>query len=311
MLSLSVITPSFNQGRFIERTIRSVLDQDLGGHSLEYVIVDGASQDDTLDILRRYADRLRWISEPDSGHPEAVNKGLRWTSGDVIGWLNSDDVYYPGALRTACEFFEQHPSVDVLYGDADYIDEQGTITGRYPTQPFNVERLTEDCYLCQPAVFFRRRVVDRFGLLDESLPVALDYEYWLRLACGGAHFAYLPRVFAAWRLYPGIKSYRARLKLHLEVNRMMRHHLGYVPDRWIYNYAHAQLERTSIDSSQHLRFAVALTSLALWASLRWNHQVPPSVRATTLIWLKDGLKLLGWSLRARARARFPGLPHLR
>jgi glycosyltransferase involved in cell wall biosynthesis len=301
--AISIITPSYNQGRFIERTIQTVLGQDVGGRSLEYIIVDGGSQDETLEVVRRCAERLRWVSEPDRGQADAVNKGLRSTSGEIIGWLNSDDIYYPGAIQAACDFLDAHPSVDVVYGDAEHIDEHGVVLGRYPTEPFEPRRLEEICYLCQPAVFFRRRVVERFGELDERLHIALDYEYWLRLALGGATFSHLPRVLAGWRLYPGIKSYARRLEMHVEVNRMMVERLGHVPDQWIYNYAHARLELTGIDSTQHVRFAVALAALTVWASLRWNRSVPSTVRASTLIWLKDGVKLLGWSLRARARAR--------
>jgi glycosyltransferase involved in cell wall biosynthesis len=300
---VSIVTPSFNQGRFIGRTIQTVLDQDTGGRNLEYVVVDGGSQDDTLGVVRRYANRLQWVSEPDRGQADAVNKGLRATSGDIVGWLNSDDIYYPAAIRTASDFLDAHPSIDVVYGDADYIDERDAVLGPYPTEKFEARRLEDTCYLCQPAVFFRRRVVERFGLLDERLHIALDYEYWLRLARGGATFAHLPRVLAGWRLYPGIKSYAGRLQMHVEVNRMMLEKLGYVPDQWIYNYAHARLELTSIDSTKHLRFAVALAALAVWASVRWNRSLPPTIRAETLIWLKDGVKLLGWSLRAQARAR--------
>ena len=303
MPGVSIITPSFNQGRFIERTIEAVLSQDPGNRSVDYLIVDGGSQDDTLDVVQRYAGRLRWISEPDRGQADAVNKGLRSTSGDVIGWLNSDDIYFPGAIKAACDFLDAEPAVDVVYGDAQHIDAEGMVLGPYPTEPWDSRRLEAVCFLCQPAVFFRRRVVERFGGLDTRLQIALDYEYWLRLALGGATFSYLPRVLAGWRLYPGIKSYVRRLEMHVEVNDMMVERLGRVPDQWIYNYAHARLELSRIKPTNYLRFAVALAGYALWASLRWNHSVPPTVRAETLIWLKDGLKLLNWSLRARLKAR--------
>jgi glycosyltransferase involved in cell wall biosynthesis len=303
MPTVSIITPSYNQGRFIERTIQTVLGQDTGGRALEYVVVDGGSQDETLGVLGRYADRLRWVSEADGGQANALNKGLRSTSGEIIGWLNSDDIYYPGAIQAACDYLDAHPEIDVVYGDAEHIDANGVVLGRYPTEPFEARRIEDVCFVCQPAVFFRRRVVERFGGLDDRLHIALDYEYWLRLALGGATFAYLPRVLAGWRLYPGIKSYARRLEMHVEVNRMMLARLGHVPDQWIYNYAHARLELTSIDSKKHLRFAAALAALTVWASLRWNRSLPPSIRASVLIWLKDGVKLLYWSLRAQARAR--------
>ncbi|MBV9893490.1 MAG: glycosyltransferase [Chloroflexi bacterium] len=302
MLSVSILTPSLNQGRFIEASIQSVLTQQVDGRALEYLVLDGGSSDGTLDILRHYDGRLRWVSEPDRGQAHAVNKGIDLARGDVIGWLNSDDIYYADAIRAACEFLETHPSVDVVYGDAEYIDENGLSIGRYPTEPFSSERLEQICFLCQPAVFFRRDVADQFGQLDERLHVALDYEYWLRLSRRGASFAHLPRVLAGWRLHPEIKSRRQRMRLHVEVNNMMRERLGYVPDQWIYNYAHARLEATSVDSSKHLRFAVSLAMFAIWASVRWNHGISTTVKATVIIWLKDGVKLLYWSMRAHARA---------
>ncbi len=300
--TISVITPSFNQGHFIGRTIESVLEQDLNGWALEYIVVDGGSTDETLEVVRRYDGRLRWISEPDRGQADAFNKGVRATSGEVIGWVNSDDVYLPGGLRTVCDFMDAHPEVDVVFGEANYLNDVDQVIGRYPTEPFNLARLHETCYLCQPAVFFRRRLVDRFGLLDERLHYTLDYEYWLRLAHGAATFAHVPDLLAGSRLHPGIKTFAGRLKQHQEMNWMMRERLGSVPDQWLYNYAHARLEHTSLDRAKHLRFALALTAWTLWATLRWNHSLPGSVRRTMVIWLKDGIKLLAWSLRSQARA---------
>ena len=281
---VSVITPSFNQGHFIERTVQSVLSQDIP--VLEHVVFDGGSTDDTVDILNRYESHLRWVSEKDGGQADAINKGLRTTSYEVIGWLNSDDIYYPGAIRAVCNFFDSHSEVDVVYGDAYHIDEQDRMIEPYYTEVWDLERFKDVCYLCQPAVFFRRRVVDRFGMLDERLRYCMDYEYWLRLALGGAEFAYLRRVLAGSRLYAETKTLGARVRVHREINDMMRRRLGRVPDRWLFNYAHAVVETKGFCREERLRFVAALTAVSLYASVRWNRGVSWDVLQTTSRWIR-------------------------
>lgn len=231
---LSVITPSWNQGAFIERTIRSVLD---GQMNVEYLVVDGASSDQTVDILKRYEDRLSWISEPDRGQADAVNKGIARTHGELIGWLNSDDIYYPGAIVKAAQFLQTHPEIDVVYGNAYHIDPEDRIIEPYPTQQWDARKLRESCFLCQPAVFFRRKVVEEHGPLDASLRYCMDYEYWLRLADAGVKFAYLPELLAGSRLHGQTKTLGQRRQAHEEINDMLYARYGRVPERWLLNYS--------------------------------------------------------------------------
>lgn len=276
MLSVTIITPSFNQGQFLERTIRSVLaqtgeDPRFAGR-LEHWVIDGGSRDDSVEILRRYSAHLQWISEKDRGHPDAVNKGLARATGDIIGWLNSDDIFYPGAVARAVEFLERHPEVDVVYGEGHHIDEHDRYLETYPTEDWDFERLKEHCFLCQPAVFFRRSVVERFGPLDVQWHYALDYEYWLRLGKNGARFARIGAVLAATRLHAATKTLGSRVKVHSENNDMLVALFGRVPDRWLFNYAHAVLDDRGVPRGTP-RYSVEVAVRSWAAALRWNHRI--------------------------------------
>jgi len=284
--AISVITPSFNQGRFIERTILSVLNQNIA--DLEYTILDGGSSDETLTILRRYEDRLRWISEPDHGQAQAVNKGIVASQGEIIGWLNSDDVYYPGALAKIRQYFSEHPSVDVVYGDAFHIDVDDQEIEPYYTEPWNFEEFLSVCFLCQPAVFFRRRMITQYGLLDESLQLCMDYEYWLRLAKHGAVFAYLPGPLAGSRMYRENKTWSQRVSVHVEINDMLKKKLGKVPTKWLLNYAGVKVDEQRIPRGWR---RMGFTSFySILASLRWNHEISWDVLNHIQSWISGRKK---------------------
>jgi len=195
---VSIVTPSLNQGRFIEDTLRSVLSQDYP--RIEYLVVDGGSTDGTIAILGRYDAKLRWISEPDDGQGAAINKGLRLTSGEIVGWLNSDDVYEPQAVSAAVAHLRQHPETALVYGDATLIDVESNDIGPCShVEPVNLDRLVhEGDYIVQPAAFFRRSAFAEVGGLDESLHWALDYDLWLKIA-RRFPIAYIPRKLARAR----------------------------------------------------------------------------------------------------------------
>jgi glycosyltransferase involved in cell wall biosynthesis len=171
-VKISIIAPSLNQAPFIERSIQSLLAQQC--RPLEHIVFDGGSTDGTLDILKKYSGQLRWVSEPDKGQSDAVNKGIRTATGDVIEWLNSDDIYYPGAVKLAVEFLAANPELDAVYGMADYIAADDSIIDSYPTEPWYFPRLKDVYFVCQPALFLRRSVFERHGYLDTDLHYCLD-----------------------------------------------------------------------------------------------------------------------------------------
>jgi glycosyltransferase involved in cell wall biosynthesis len=287
LIGLAIVTPSYNQGRFIERTIRSVLEQ--GYPHMEYVIVDGGSTDCTPSVLERYARRARVIVEPDRGQADAVNKGIRATSAEVIGWLNSDDTYCPGGLVTVSACFARHPDVDVLYGDANYIDRDDKVIGKYYTEVWNRRRLLRRPFLSQPAVFFRRRVVERYGYLDDELQYTLDYEYWLRLAYAGAHFHYLPYALANTRLHAESKTETHGLRLYTELEKVLKRYTRTIPDQWLLTYTHAMLrEQYPVPFRGPLEFAVHVVRVSVALSLRLNGTISPNLVFSSLRTLVAG-----------------------
>ncbi len=222
---VSIVTPSFNQGGFLRRTIESVLSQDYP--KIEYFVMDGGSTDGSVDVLKSYGDRFYWVSEPDGGQTAAINKGLKLSHGQILCYLNSDDVLLPGAIKRVVDFFEKNPQCGMVYGNADYIDEHDEYIGPYNTAPYSISRLLQDCMVCQPAAFWRRPVQDRVGMFDESLNFAMDYDYWLRMAASGVDIQFLPVKLACSRLYAGTKTLSFRRKIYAEIFQITRRHHNY------------------------------------------------------------------------------------
>ena len=286
-LKFSVITPSFCQGRFIERTIKSVLAQKSADLELEYVICDGGSLDETVEILKLYGEKIRWVSEPDRGQADAVNKGIAMTTGDIIAWINSDDIYYPGAFEAVQSVFESCPEVLAVYGDAVHIDERDRLIDSYPTEPWNYKRLIETCFLCQPAVFFRRSLVEKFDSLDDTLNYCMDYELWLRYG-HEITFVYLPQKLAASRLYKDNKTLGQRLAVHQEINDMFLDKFSRVPDKWLIAYAHVKVEESlklgRENPRENIRFVNALIYQSFQSFIHWKQLMSPAVLFRMLWW---------------------------
>lgn len=231
-MKLSIVTPSFNGLRFLPRAADSILTQS-GGFELEWIVVDGGSTDGTLDFLRNLNDpRVRWTSEPDRGQSDAINKGLARATGDVVAWLNTDDVYTPGALADVARAFEANPDVRWLVGRYEVIDEKDrpirSAVVRYKERSlrrYTYRALLRENFVSQPAVFWRRGFGHDVGPLDASLHWTMDYDLWLRMGRIAAPL-FLDRVLAQFRLHPQSKTGKVDRRQFDEQYAVAKRYLG-------------------------------------------------------------------------------------
>lgn len=204
---VSIVTPSFNQAAFIRETIESVLSQSYP--NIEHIVIDGSSSDGTVAILQEYSyrcgHRFRYVSEPDRGQSHAINKGLQLAQGQIIGWLNSDDTYLPGAVEKAVHVLQANPHLGMVYGRGNYTDESNRFLKPYHVEPYQSQRLFECCIVCQPASFVRKEVYDSLGGIDEQLQFCMDYDMWMRIS---KHYpiGYMDELLANSRMHSSCKT---------------------------------------------------------------------------------------------------------
>lgn len=225
---ISVVTPSYNHARFIRQTIDSVLGQ--GYPNLEYIVIDGGSTDGTIDILRSYGDRISWVSEKDRGQSDAINKGMRLSSGDILAYLNSDDLYQPRALFAVNDFFQHHPDITWAYGRCRVINENNQEIRRAITayknfwmRRYSYRKLLAINFISQPATFWRKKIRDEIGLFDENEHLVMDYAYWLRI--GQRYSAgFIPAYLADFRMYAASKSFQSYRQQFQDELRLAKKH---------------------------------------------------------------------------------------
>lgn len=267
---VSIVTPSYNQGEFIEETIRSVIGQDYP--RIEHIVMDGGSTDNTVAVLRKYENWLTWTSGRDNGQTDALNKGFRKAKGEVLAWLNSDDIYYPGAVSKAVAAFRANPGAKLVYGRGDYIDTKGRKTGEYPTLPFDFGELAESNYICQPSAFFTAEALREAGKLDEGLDYVMDYDLWVRV-CRSSEAVYLPETLAALRIHPASKTTAQSVATYEEMLRTAKKHFGRVGGALVYGYAYNKVKYGQKAAGKALT-AARILSLFLKEYTTYNHALP-------------------------------------
>lgn len=235
---ISVITPSYNQGRFIEETIQSVLNQNYPNY--EYIIIDGGSTDNSGEIIKKYEDRVAyWVSEPDKGQADALNKGFKIAAGEIIGWLNSDDLYVRNALHIIGESFLRYPEMGLIYGNCYNINENSEVIKISHDLPFVplVWKLG-GLFFCQPAGFFKREVLENIGYLNTDLEYSMDKDYFYRMLRNKIGIKHIPKFIAKFRFHDSSKTVADKLKMRKAVYDCWLEYFGLtnsLMDKYIYS----------------------------------------------------------------------------
>lgn len=305
MKLVSIVTPSYNQAPYLEQTIRSVLDQDYP--SLEYIVVDGASTDGSVEIIKKYSDKLAWwVSEKDKGQGEAINKGLARAKGEILAWINSDDYYLPNAVSSAEKIFEQNPEVVLVYGDMLAVDQNGETTNLLKYGQYSLEDLLCFQIIGQPAVFFRREAFEKTGGLDTSFHFMLDHHLWIRIAQQGK-ILHVPQIWAAARYHPLAKNRSKPVEFGIEAFRI----LDWVKTQPELSQRLAGVERRAtasalrVNARYFLDAGQARAALGAWFQALFIH--PPTALKRLNLLVSALLQTIGlnrireWILRLRKR----------
>jgi glycosyltransferase involved in cell wall biosynthesis len=222
-MKFSIITPSFNQGRFLPDCVESVLSQQ--GVEMEHIVTDAGSDDETLEVLKRYP-HLKWTSEPDRGMSDGINKGFCQATGDWVMWLNCDDYLLPGALAKVADFAISNPNADVIHGDCIYVNEdRSPIRRKYDTPVDEWDFLYVGCCIPSTAVFYQRKIIEAGHLLDVEYRNCMDWEYYLRVTRSGYRFRYLPEALAGFRWHDESTTQRNWQRMIDEGLRCQREHI--------------------------------------------------------------------------------------
>jgi glycosyltransferase involved in cell wall biosynthesis len=228
MNTFTIVTPSFNQGRFIENTIKSVLEQK-GDFNIDYIIADGGSTDETVSIIQKYDEILKqkkyplqckgvnltWWSRKDGGQGAAINEGFKDAKGDILAWINSDDAYEPGAFKSAVQGFESHPEVDFLYGDSKLINLSESLKLLPKRKSGGYKELRRENFILQPSVFFRRELWEKTGPIDTTLHLVFDYDLWLKMFAL-SKILYVPEFLSSYTYWDGCKTHKDRAAMGRE-----------------------------------------------------------------------------------------------
>jgi glycosyltransferase involved in cell wall biosynthesis len=232
---ISIVTPSFNQGQYIEETILSVLKQ--GYPNIEYIVVDGGSTDNTIEILKKYESQIQWVSEEDRGQADAVNKGIKMATGEIIGWLNSDDTYEPGCVQKVVECFLKSPEIVLIYGNGRQMNQEGKNIKPLIVNKITFEKLSKKNKLLQPSIFFKKEAIENIGYLNPDLHFVMDFELWVRFfKRHEKQTKYIPEYLSSWRIHYDTKTSLNRDNIFQELFEVLQNHYGYISSSWMVLY---------------------------------------------------------------------------